>query len=43
MNREIIQQIVVKMQELKKESIRKGLKEGNIGDLNNILQRSFIR
>ena len=43
MNREIIQQIVVKMQELKKESIRKGLKEGNIGDLNKYFTTEFYK
>ena len=34
MEREIIQQIMDKLQELRKASIKKGLKEGNIGDLN---------
>ena len=43
MNREIIQQIIVKMQELKKESIKKGLKEGNIGDLNKYFTEEFYK
>lgn len=34
MNREIIQQIVEELQELELKSIKKGIKEGNLGDLN---------
>lgn len=34
MNREIIQQIVEELQELELKSIKKGLEERNVGDLN---------
>ena len=43
MNMEIIQQIMDKLQELKKESIKKGLKEGNIGDLNKYFTEEFYK
>lgn len=34
MNREIIQQVIGEMQELSERSIKKGIKEGHIGDVN---------
>lgn len=43
MNRDIIQQIMDKLQELKKTSIKKGLKEGNIGDLNIYFTEEFYK
>lgn len=43
MNREIIQQIVEKLQELKVESVKKGIKEGNIGDLNRYFSEEYIK
>ena len=43
MNMEIIQQIMDKLQELRKTSIKKGLKEGNIGDLNKYFTEEFYK
>lgn len=43
MNREIIQQIVGKMQELVESSIEKGIKEGHIGDLNVYFNKGLNR
>ena len=43
MNREIIQQVMVKLQEIMKESIKKGLKEGNIGDLNKYFTEEYYK
>lgn len=43
MNREIIQQVMVRMQEVCKESIKKGLKERNIGDLNKYFTEEYYK
>ena len=43
MNREIIQQVMVRMQEVYKESIKKGLTSGNIGDLNKYFIEEYYK
>lgn len=42
MNREIIQQIVEELQELELKSIKKGLEERNVGDLNIIFREGWL-
>ena len=43
MNREIIQQVMVKLQDVAKESIKRGLREGNIGDLNKYFTKEYYK